>query len=139
MPSYVKTRQKITDVEKIDDYLQPLFQFKFETLLDTHEYVQHLWGMTKNYLASAIELFTDLQAKSTKNTISSLQLITTIGVVAGILGYLGRDTLPKFTSMGLIYFSLLMVMTWIINSVVSKFYKNKKYTIESKKIEKDIK
>ena len=25
MPAYVKTRQKITDVEKIDDYLQPLF------------------------------------------------------------------------------------------------------------------
>lgn len=139
MPSYVKTRQKITDVEKIDDYLQPLFQFKFETLLDTHEYIKHLWGMTKNYLASAIEIFTDLQAKSTKNTISSLQLITTIGVVAGILGYLGRDALPKFTSIGLVYFSLLMLMTWIINAVVSKFYKNKKYIIESKEIEKDIK
>ncbi|MBI5079187.1 hypothetical protein HZB06_00720 [Candidatus Wolfebacteria bacterium] len=92
MPAYVKTRQKITDVEKIDDYLQPLFQFKFETLLDTHEYIKHLWGMTKNYLASAIEIFSELQAKSTKNTISSLQLITTIGVVAGILGYLGKDT-----------------------------------------------
>ena len=139
MPSYVRTRQKITDVEKIDDYLQPLFQFKFETLLDTHEYIKHLWEMTENYLASTIEIFTDLQAKSTKNTISSLQLITTIGVVAGILGYLGRDTLPKFTSMGLIYFSLLMVMTWVINGVVSKFYRNKKYIIEGKEIEKDIK
>lgn len=138
MPSYVKTRQKITDVEKIDNYLQPLFQFKFETLLDTHEYIKHLWGMTKNYLASAIEIFSELQAKSTKNTISSLQLITTIGVVAGILGYLGRDTLPKFTSIGLVYFSLLMLMTWIINGLVSKFYKNKKYKIESKEIEKNI-
>ncbi len=139
MPAYVKTRQKITDVEKIDDYLQPLFQFKFETLLDTHEYIKHLWGMTKNYLTSAIEIFSELQAKSTKNTISSLQLITTIGVVAGILGYLGKDTLPKFTSIGLIYFSLLMVMTWIINSIVSKFFKNKKYDIEGQDIEKDIK
>ncbi len=139
MPAYVKTRQKITDVEKIDDYLQPLFQFKFETLLDTHEYIKHLWGMTKNYLTSAIEIFSELQAKSTKNTISSLQLITTIGVVAGILGYLGKDTLPKFTSIGLIYFSLLMVMTWIINSIVSKFFKNKKYNIEGQDIEKDIK
>ena len=139
MPAYVKTRQKITDLEKIDDYLQPLFQFKFETLLDTHEYIKHLWGMTKNYLTSAIEIFTELQAKSTKNTISSLQLITTIGVVAGILGYLGKDTLPKFTSIGLIYFSLLMVMTWIINSIVSKFFKNKKYNIEGQDIEKDIK
>ena len=139
MPAYVKTRQKITDVEKIDNYLQPLFQFKFETLLDTHEYIKHLWGMTKNYLTSAIEIFSELQAKSTKNTISSLQLITTIGVVAGILGYLGKDTLPKFTSIGLIYFSLLMVMTWIINSIVSKFFKNKKYNIEGQDIEQDIK
>jgi len=139
MPSYVKTRQKITDIEKIDNYLQPLFQFKFETLLDTHEYIKHLWAMTKNYLASAIELFSELQAKSTKNTISSLQLITTIGVVAAILGYLGKDTLPKFTSMGLIYFALLMLMTWIINSAVSRFYKNKKYNIEGQEIEKDIK
>jgi len=136
MPAYVKTRQKITDIEKIDDYLQPLFQFKFETLLDTHEYIKHLWGMTKNYLTSAIEIFSELQAKSTKNTISSLQLITTIGVVAGILGYLGKDTLPKFTSIGLIYFSLLMAMTWIINSIVSKFFKNKKYNIEAQDIKK---
>lgn len=139
MPAYVKTRQKITDVTKIDDYLQPLFQFKFETLLDTHEYIKHLWGMTKNYLTSAIEIFTDLQAKSTKNTISSLQLVTTIGVVAGILGYLGKDTLPKFTSVGLIYFGLLMLMTWFINSVVSRFFKNKKYKIEGQDIQKDIK
>ncbi len=139
MPSYVKTRQKITNVEKVDDHLQPLFQSKFETLLDTHEYVKHLWGMTKNYLTSAIEIFSDLQAKSTKNTISSLQLITTIGVVAGILGYLGKDTLPRFTSIGLIYFSLLMVMTWIINGIVSNFFKNKKYPIEKQDLAKDIK
>ncbi len=139
MPAYVKTRQKITDIQKIDSYLQPLFQFKFETLLDTHEYMKHLWEMTKNYLTSGIETFTELQAKSTKNTIASLQVITTIGVVAAILGYLGKDTLPKFTSIGLIYFILLLVMTYLVNLVVSKFYKNKKYSIKSKEIEKDIK
>ena len=139
MPAYVRTRQKITDVEKIDKYLQPLFQFKFETLLDTHEYIKNLWEMTKNYLADAIEIFSELQAKSTKNTISSLQLITTIGVVAAILGYLGRDVLPKFTSTGLIYFAVLMVMTWLLNGIVAKLYKNKKYEIESQEIEKHIK
>lgn len=139
MPAYVRTRQKITDIEKIDGYLQPLFQFKFETLLDTHEYIKHLWGMTKNYLSSAIELFTDLQGKSTKNTISSLQLITTIGVVAAILGYLGKDALPKFTGIGLFYFALLLLMTWIINTVVSRYYKSRKYNIEGKEIERDIK
>lgn len=139
MPVYVETRQKLTNFEKIDADLQPLFQFKFETLLDTHEYIKHLWGMTKNYLTSALEIFAELQAKSTKNTISSLQLITTVGVVAGILGYLGKDSLPKFTSIGLVYFSLLMGMTWVINSVVSKFFKNKKYNINGIDFEKDIK
>jgi hypothetical protein len=139
MPAYVKTRQKITNVDKIDDYLQPLFQFKFETLLDTHEYIKNLWAMTKNYLTSAIEIFSELQAKSTKNTISSLQLITTIGVVAGILGYLSKDALPKFTSIGLLYFVLLMFMTWIINTTVSRYYKGKKYKVEAEDIAKNIK
>lgn len=125
--------------KKIDSYLQPLFQYKYETLLDTHEYIKGLWEMTKNYMSSAIELFTDLQAKSTKNTISSLQLITTVGVVAAILGYLSRDALPKFTKVGLIYFVLLMAMTWLINGAVSKLYKSKKYKIEEKEVEKNIK
>lgn len=139
MPSYVKTRQKITNFDKIDEYLQPLFQSKFETLLDTHEYIKHLWKMTRDYLASAIEMFTELQAKSTKNTISSLQLITTIGVVAAIIGYLSKDSFPNFTFIGLIYFVLLMLLTWIINAVVSKFYKNQKYNIDAREIEKNIK
>lgn len=139
MPSYVKTRQKITNFEKIDSSLQPLFQLKFETLLDTHEYIKHLWKMTHDYLASTIEMFTELQAKSTKNTISSLQLITTIGVVSGIIGYLSKNDFPSLTFVGLIYFILLMFLTWIINSVVSKFYKNLKYDIDSREIEKNIK
>ncbi len=138
MPAYVRTRQKVTNVEKIDASLQPLFQLKFETLLDTHEYVKHIWSMTKNYLSSTIDIFTDLQAKSTKNTISSLQLITTIGVVAGIFGYLSKDSLPKFTSIGLVYFGALLLLTWVINGVVSKYYKSKHYAIAEKELEKNI-
>jgi hypothetical protein len=139
MPSYVKTRQKMTDIKKIDDDLQPLFQFKFETLLDTHEYIKHLWKMTKNYLTSTIETFSELQEKSTKNSITALRLVTTIGVVAGMLGYLGADKFPKFTSIGIVYFSLLMIMTFAINGIVSKFFKSKKYDIEGQDIAKNIK
>lgn len=138
MPAYVQTRKKITDIEKVDEYLQPLFQFKFETLLDTHEYIKHLWDMTKNYLASAIEIFTELQGKSTKNTISSLQLVTTIGVVAAIVGYLTKDALPKFTLIGILYFALLLGITWLINSFISKLYKSKKYSVENKETEKSL-
>lgn len=139
MGSYIKTRQKITDLKKMDDYLNPLFQFKFETLLDTHEYIKHLWEMTKSYLNSALEVFGELQAKSTKNTISSLQLITTIGVVAGLIGYLGRDKLPNFTSAGLVYFAILIGLTWLINTLISYIYKNSSYKIKNKDFVKDIK
>lgn len=139
MTAYVRTRQRITNMEKIDDYLTPLFKFKFETLLDTHAYIKHLWAMTESYLDSAIELFTELQAKSTKNTISSLQLITSFGVVAGILVYLGKDTLPQFTSAGVVYFLTVVIIAWITNTIVSEFYKRKNYTIKGQEIEKNIK
>ncbi len=138
MDVYIKTRQKVSDIQNIDAYLHPLFQYKFETLLDTHAYIKHLWRMTQEYLNSAIATFTELQARSTKNTISSLQLVTTIGVVAGIIGYLAKDTLPKLTVVGLAYFVLLMALTWIINSIISKFYRNRKYTLETPKVLKDL-
>lgn len=139
MGAYLDTRKKITDLKKIDDYLSPLFQFKFETLEDTHEYIKHLWEMTEDYLDSAMDMFKELQEKSTKNTISSLQLITTIGVVAAILGYLGRDKLPVFTQIGLVYFVLLLAMTWVLNTAISKIYKRRKYKLEGTNIVKDIK
>ncbi|MBP7134453.1 hypothetical protein KBA73_04525, partial [Patescibacteria group bacterium] len=112
--------------------LRPLFQFKFETLLDTHRYIQRLWTMTKDYLKSALEVCDELQQRSTKNSISSLQLITTIGVVATIIGYLGRDALPKLTPMGFVYFIILLGVTWAVNEGTSKFYKNRSYTISLK-------
>lgn len=139
MGVYIRTRQKITDVESVDAYLNPLFQFKFETLQDTQEYIKYLWDMTKQYLASALESFAEIQNKSTKNSIASLQVITTIGVVAAILGYLARDTWPKFTGIGVFYFALLLVMTGFLNWVISRIYRNKRYRLGGSHIVKDIK
>jgi hypothetical protein len=134
MDVYLKTRQKLTDLSKIGPALHPLFQFKFETLEDTLNYIRHLWKMTTNYLHGTVELINELQGKSTKNTISSLQLITTIGVVAAILGYLGKVDWPQFTYIGLIYFIFLLGATWIINKIVSEIYRHKKYPIKTSKI-----
>ncbi|MBL8030914.1 MAG: hypothetical protein JNK33_01125 [Candidatus Doudnabacteria bacterium] len=139
MGVYIRTRQKITDVQNIDTYLNPLFQFKFETLQDTQEYIKYLWDMTKQYLASALESFTEIQNKSTKNSIASLQVITTIGVVAAILGYLGRDAWPKFTAIGVFYFILLLLMTGFLNWAISRAYRSKRYRIGGSVIVKNIK
>ncbi|MBP7005843.1 hypothetical protein KBB27_01840, partial [Patescibacteria group bacterium] len=81
------------------------------------------------YLNSAIDVCIELQQRSTKSSLSSLQLITTIGVVAGIIGYLGKDSLPTFTLMGGVYFVLLLILTWIVNACISKIYRHRSYKI----------
>jgi hypothetical protein len=126
MPTYVKTRQKLTTIEGDDD-LVALTNLRFEDLLDTHEYIKHLWSMTKNYLQSALDMLTAIQNESTKTSISSLQLITTIGVVSGLTAYLTKDGLPPVTQFGLIYFAVLLLVTWTINKTISYIYKHKLY------------
>ncbi len=129
MPTYVKTRQKLTVITGDDD-LVPVTALRFEDLLDTHEYIKHLWAMTKNYLQSALDMLTALQAESTKTSISSLQLITTIGVISGLIAYLGKEQFPTITQFGFLYFIGLLAVTWVINSTISYLYKNRMYTIK---------
>jgi len=130
MPTYLKTRAKLTDISSLHKDLHPLFQYKFETLLDTHDYIKSLWAMTKNYLNSANDMLGVLQTESTKSSISSLTLITTIGVVAGIVNYMVRDTYPKVTPTGFVYFIILLFITFLVNLGVVYFYKYKKYKIK---------
>lgn len=129
MPTYVKTRQKLTVISDDTD-LSPIASLRFEDLLNTHEYIKHLWAMTKNYLQSALDMLASLQAESTKTTISSLQLVTTIGVISGLIGYLGKDTLPPVSSFGFLYLVGLLLLTWIINKVISLVYKHRSYKVK---------
>lgn len=128
MPAYVKTRQKLTVIEGDDD-LVPVTSLRFEDLLDTHDYIKSLWAMTKNYLQSALDMLGSLQAESTKTTISSLQLVTTIGVISGLIAYLGKSELPPFTSFGIFYLIGLLILTWIINSIIAYIFKRRMYTV----------
>lgn len=130
MSSYLHTRAKIYTGEQMDKFLDQTFQLKFETLEDTLSYIKELWKMTDNYLNSAIQMFTEIQAESTKTSISSLQLITTLGVVAGIIGYLGRDKLPNFTQPGIIFFASLLIVTWAVNRAITEFFVRRKYKLK---------
>lgn len=86
--------------------------------------------MTKNYMNSANDMLGVLQTESTKSSIASLTLITTIGVVAGLVGHLSRDAFPKFTETGIYYFVGLLVVTFLINLGVQYFFKLKKYKLK---------
>lgn len=130
MGLYIRTRAKIAKDVKIEDYLVRVFEFKFEVLSDTLEYIKEIWKMTMDYLMSAIQNVVEIKNQSTTRGIQSLQLITSLGVVAGIIGYLSKNELPKVTARGAMYFAIIIIITWGVNYIVTKLYKAKKYKVK---------
>lgn len=138
MGAYVHTRADVAKEMKLTEHLASLFQYKFDVLTNTHGYIKEIWVMTSNYLNTAIQVISDIKSQATNKSIQSLQLITTYGVVGGIIGYLSRDSLPKITSDGLIYFALLIVATFAVNKLVSLGYSKNKYKLKFSDRVKDI-
>ena len=138
MGSYVGIRETISKDLKIEEYLTNLFQYKFESLSDTHSYIKEVWQMTKDYLSTAIDILKEIESKSVSNNILSLQIITSIGVVSGILGYLAAESLPSITPTGLVYLLVLAAIVWPINFIVKFIYKRQKYKITFPETSKNI-
>ena len=138
MGSYINTRRSIAKDLEIEDEMITLFQYKFETLSDTHGYIKELWKMTSDYLKAAIAVVVEIENKSTNVSIRNLSIITMIGVISGVLGYLSRDQLPEINRWGLIYFTLLIIATYLANKLISRAYKNKKYKLEFGERDKKI-
>ena len=138
MGSYIRTRSSISKGLEIEDHLRSLFQFKFEVLTDTLDYIKEIWKMTSDYLNSAIQMIIEVKNQGTSRGIQSLQLITSIGVVSGIIGYLSRDELPKGTAFGAGYFAAIILATWLLNYLITTLYSNKKYNLKFGETKKDI-
>jgi len=130
MGTYAHTRKSLSKQSNTADHLSNLFQYKYETLLDTHQYIKEIWKMTKDYLGSALKVISEIQAESTKDSIRSLQLVTTIGVLSGLFGYMSRTSFPQFTFTGVLYLSLLLALTFLINKLVVFVYSNLKYKLQ---------
>ena len=130
MGVYVQTRAKTVKELDIEESLTKLFEYKFEALTDTLAYIKEVWRMTTDYLSSAVQVVQDIRLQTTNNSIQSLQTITTYGVVGGIIGYLSRDSLPKLTSYGFIYFIVLVLLTIAINRTIVWLYRRKRYQLK---------
>lgn len=129
MGTYVRTRASIAKTLHIEEYLLDLFTYKFEVLQNTLEYIKEIWAMTREYLDSAIQMIVELQNKSTDVSLKSLRFITTLGVVAGTMGYMSSRRLPEFTYTTIMYFLILLVATWLINKIMTEVYKRIKYKL----------
>lgn len=138
MGSYIGTRRSIAKSAKVEDELTALFQYKFETLSDTHVYIKELWNMTSNYLQSAIKVVVEIESKSTNISIRSLRTITMVGVISGILGYLAINEPPELSGFGLIYFVILAITTGGVNKLLQRYYRGRKYKIKFTERSKNI-
>lgn len=125
MGSYARTRKSLAQQIGIDQKLVTLFQYRFEVLLDTLEYIKEIWKMTTDYVNTAIQVLVEAQNAANAKNIQSLTLITSIGVLSGLVGYLSRDTYPKVTLIGASYLAGLLVIGWIVNKIVTRITANK--------------
>ena len=138
MGSYIRTRSSIAKESNVEEHLRRLFEFKFEVLTDTLDYIKEIWKMTTDYLGSAIQNIIEIKNQGAGRGIQSLQVITSIGVVSGIIGYFSKNELPRFTALGLVYFIIIIAITWLINFSISTLYKKRRYKLKFTERVKDI-
>lgn len=130
MGFYVGTRASISKKMKIEKYLIDMFQYKFEVLTNSLEYIKEIWGMTREYLNSAIQIIIEMKSKKMNTNLRSLRVFTTLSVVASFFGYFAKEKLPQFSVYGVIYFTTLLVGALSVNALINWFYKSKKYKLK---------
>lgn len=138
MGAYLHTRERIAKGDAdLKDFLD-VIDYRYETLGDTLSYVEQIWTMTKNYVASALELFSNLQAQATQNSVKNLTVVTSMGVGATLIGLFTTTSAPKFTLFGIAYFFVLALVGYEANKLMKWISKRKSYGISGVDYDKDI-
>lgn len=137
MSTYLPTREKIAKSDpELAEFLA-ISGYRYETLKDTLEYIKHIWSMTKNYVASAQKLFNDLQGEVTNKSISSLTIVTSMGVGASLID-LFTESAPSFNSFGFVYFFILAFVGYGVNRIMKTVAKKRKYEVNDVEYDKNI-
>lgn len=131
MGTYVHTRSAIAKDLDLEEKLVTLYQYKFEILLNTLDYIKEIWKMTENYILMAIQVITEIENQSINNSLIALRVVTTIGAIAGVFTYLSnKSSLPAITKSGITYLVILVGVTWLVNYLITIISKNLKYKIK---------
>ena len=134
MGTYLDTRESVAAKDERLTVFEPVLGYKHETLSDTLTYMQDIWDLTQKYVSSAAQLFGELQAKSTNNSVKNLTVVTSMGVGATLIGLFGEDSLPSFTTFGFVYFFLLAGIGYSVNYVMKWWAARKTYGISDTKL-----
>ena len=138
MDLYMASRSRVATVRGWDTYLSDVLQFRYTNLEHTHDYVRSLWVMTRQYVDSAIQVMAELNAQSTKTSVQALTVISSLGVIAGIINYLSLPKLPSVSQTGIEYFIILITVAILVNAVVQFVYGAIKYRVNVTEFAKDL-
>ncbi len=131
MSTYAKTRSSLSKQLGVEDSLIAHFQYKYEDLFNSLEYIKEIWKMTTGYVNSAIQIMRDLEGKTTNKNLKSIQLLASIGVITGILRYMKQDSvLPPVNLNGLLYIAGLGLIALILDWYLTYRAKKKKYKLK---------
>jgi len=129
MGSYISTRASVLKSDPAMEKFSDVLQFKHETLADTLSYIKDIWGMTGNYVNSALDLFSSIQAKSTEASVTNLTIITSMGVGATLIGLFAQDA-PEIQLSGVVYFIILAVIGYSANKIMRVIARKRTYRIQ---------
>ena len=129
MGAYIDTRGHIARGKPSFSDFVDLLDYKYDTLVDTLDYTKHIWEMTKNYVESAIGLFSAIQAKSTEASVKNLAVITSMGVGATLLGLFTQKP-PTFSWFGVGYFVVLAAIGYFTDRFMKYMYGRRLYKIK---------
>ena len=138
MSTYIPTREKIakSNVE-LAEFLE-ISGYRYETLRDTLQYIQYLWGMTQNYVSAAQKQFESIKTDVTSKSVNSLTIVTSMSAGAALLN-LFTDSAPTFTVFGFVYFFILALIGWGSQKLLRYISNKQKYDVTDIEYEKDIK
>ncbi|MCK4650508.1 hypothetical protein KAT36_04750 [Candidatus Pacearchaeota archaeon] len=130
MSNYAKTRRDISERVRVDRNLNELFQYRFEDLFNTLEYIKEVWNMTLDYVNSAIRVMEGVENKASSSGLKSIQLLVSVGVIAGVVRYLNVGSIPNITGSSVLFVAGLTVLALGFDWGIKKFTKRKKYKLK---------
>lgn len=138
MSTYIPTREKIAKSDHdLSEFLE-ISGYRYETLLDTLDYIKYLWDMTKNYVDSALHQFESLKEDVTSKSVDTLTIVTSMSAGAAILSLFTSEE-PEFTAFGFIYFFILALIGWGAQKLLLFVSNRQKYDVTDVEYEKNIK
>ncbi len=130
MNNYAKTRQEISERVRVDKKLNNLFQYRFEDLFNTLEYIKEVWAMTLDYVNDGLDVLKGIEKKAGSEGIKSIQLLVSLGVIAGIFRYLSEKSVPEVSATGVLYILGLGALAFGVDRLIRWNNKRKEYKLK---------